>query len=288
MSYQTLISVDELRLLLGENERPVAILDASHDLFDPDFGRRAFEDGHLPGAQFVSLEHDMGGERTGLNGRHPLPTREQVTAAMRRLGVSDEHQVVVYDQCEGSFASRVWWTLKWLGHHDVAVLDGGFKAWQGRGQPISQDITLAAPGNFSDRGQGMPTVSFEEILSDLETQQRLVMDARSEDRFRGENETLDPIGGHIPGAINRFYKHNLNPDGTFKTREQLLAEFQALIGQRRAEYVVMQCGSGVSACHNLLALNMIGLGVAPLYIGSWSEWCSRPGAPIATGAQSNQ
>lgn len=287
MSYQNLISVDELRLLMRQSERPLAILDASHDLFDPDFGRRTYDEGHLPGAQFVSLEHDMGGARTGSNGRHPLPTREDVVNAMQRLGLSDAHQVVVYDQCEGSFASRVWWTLRWLGHHDVAVLDGGLQAWRRSGESVTQQTTAAVPGHFTDRGQGMPTVNYEEVLENLKSQQRLVMDARAEDRFRGENETLDPIGGHIPGAINRFYKHNLKPDGTFKTHEQLLAEFQALIGQRRAEYVIMQCGSGVSACHNLLALDTIGLGVAPLYVGSWSEWCSRPNAPIATGSDTN-
>lgn len=284
MSYQTLISVAELGLLLRDNPHNLVLLDASHDLFDPNLGRRQYEAGHLPGARFVSLDSDVGGKKTGRNGRHPLPERQDVVAAMQRLGVSDGDQVVVYDQCESVHASRVWWTLNWLGHRNVAVLNGGLKAWKDSGGALESGVSpTVTAGNFSDRGEGMTVVSYEDVLDNVSSQDRLVMDARSEDRFAGQNETLDPVGGHIPGAINRFYKHNLNADGTFKTPEQLTVEFQAQIGDRRAEYLIMQCGSGVSACHNLLALHMIGLGTAPLYVGSWSEWCSREGAPIATG-----
>lgn len=284
MTYQTLIGVDELRMLMRDEPNNLVLLDASHDLFDPHLGRQTYEAGHLPGAKFVSMDADMGGKKTGHNGRHPLPERQDVVAAMQRLGVDDEHQVLVYDQCEGMYATRVWWTLNWLGHRNVAVLDGGLKAWRSAGGELESGVSGASvQGNFSDRGLGMQAVSYEDVLANVTSQARLVMDARAEDRFAGQNETLDPIGGHIPGAINRFYKHNLNADGTFKTPEQLTVEFQAQIGDRRAEYLIMQCGSGVSACHNLFALHMIGLGTAPLYVGSWSEWCSREGAPIATG-----
>lgn len=283
MNYQTLISADELRIFLRDSPANLVVLDASHDLFDADLGHRTYAAGHIPSARFVSLEHDMGGKKTGLNGRHPLPARADAVASMVRCAVNDDTQVVVYDQCEGMYAARVWWTLKWLGHDNVAVLDGGMKAWQASGNDITTDVPAARAGHFTDRGQGMVALSYEDVLSNLSTQAYLVMDARAEDRFRGENETLDPVGGHIPGAINRFYKHNLNPDGTFKTPEQLCIEFQSIIGQRRAEFVIMQCGSGISACHNLLALHAIGLGLAPLYVGSWSEWCSRPDAPVATG-----
>lgn len=285
MTYQTLISVDELRMLMRDHPSTLVLLDASHDLFDPSLGQQSYETGHLPGARFVSMDRDMGGKKTGLNGRHPLPERSDVVAAMRRLGVSDDDQVVVYDQCEGMYAARVWWTLNWLGHGNVAVLDGGLKAWQASGGVIESGVADdAVAGDFSDRGQRVTVVTYEDVLKNVSTRERLVMDARAADRFAGQNETLDPVGGHIPGAINRFYKHNLNADGTFKTVEQLTVEFQAQIGDRRAEYLIMQCGSGVSACHNLLALNMIGFGTAPLYVGSWSEWCSREGAPIATGS----
>ena len=284
MTYQTLISAQELQMLIHAAESNLVVLDASHDLFDPTLGRRTHETGHLPNARFVSLDSDMGGPKTGTNGRHPLPTRDQVVAVMRELGVNDDTQVVVYDQCEGMYASRVWWTLNWLGHRDVAVLDGGLQAWQRVGGEVQTTLARSAPlGNFSDRGVGMSVVAYEDVLDNVKTAERLVIDARAEDRFAGQNETLDPVGGHIPGAINHFYKQNLNSDGTFKTAEQITAQFQSLIGQRRAEYLIMQCGSGVSACHNLLALQWVGLGTAPLYVGSWSEWCSREGAPIATG-----
>jgi len=282
MTYQTLISAQELQLLM-RNANNLVVLDASHDLFDPTLGRKNYETAHLPSARFVSLDTDMGGKKTGNNGRHPLPTREQVVAVMHELGVNDDTQVVVYDQCEGMHASRVWWTLNWMGHRDVAVLDGGLQAWQRLDGEVQTTMPQpAAAGNFSDRGVGMPVVTYEDVLNNVQTAERLVMDARAADRFAGQNETLDPVGGHIPGAINHFYKQNLNSDGTFKTAEQMTAQFQSLIGQRRAEYLIMQCGSGVSACHNLLALQTVGLGTAPLYVGSWSEWCSREGAPIAT------
>lgn len=284
MNYQTLISVSQLRMLMRDAPGSLVVLDASHDLFDATLGRRTYEAGHLPGARFVSMDVDMGGKKSGTNGRHPLPERADVVASMRRLGVSDDQQVVVYDQCEGMYATRVWWTLNWLGHRNVAVLDGGLKAWQAAGGELETgEPVVVSEGDFSDRGEGMKAVSYEEVLANVQSQARLVVDARAADRFTGQNETLDPIGGHIPGAINRFYKNNLNADGTFKTPEQLTVEFQSQIGDRRAEYLIMQCGSGVSACHNLFALHMIGLGTAPLYVGSWSEWCSRDGAPIATG-----
>lgn len=283
MAFQLLISVPELVALLASGKKPL-LLDCSHDLFDAQAGQRAYAAGHLPEAHFVSMEHDVGGVKNGSNGRHPLPAREDVVRRLRELGAQDETQVVVYDSSQGTHAARVWWTLRWLGHHAVAVLDGGIQAWQAAGQPIVQAVPpLPGTGRFSDRGVGMPVVSFEQVLANLETRTHLVVDARSEDRFRGENETLDPVGGHIPGAISRFYRHNLNADGTFKSTDALRAEFARAIGTRSASDLIMQCGSGVSACHNLLALLLADMGTAPLYVGSWSEWCSRPNAPIATG-----
>jgi thiosulfate/3-mercaptopyruvate sulfurtransferase len=287
MAYQTLISVDQLLELLKQQPNRVLLLDCSHDLFDAQAGRRAYDAAHLPGAYFISMNQDVGGRTTGQNGRHPLPTRDDVVTLMRRLGAHDDTQIVVYDSSQGTHASRAWWTVRWLGHPSVAVLDGGIQAWQAAGQPIIQAVPVhSAAGTFTDRGASMPVVSFEGVLKNLTTNTHLVVDARSEDRFRGENETLDPVGGHIPGAINRFYRHNLNANGTFKSPDVLRQEMQAQIGERRAEDLIMQCGSGVSACHNLLALELAGLGISPLYIGSWSEWCSRPEAPIATGQAS--
>ena len=165
MSYQTLISVAELRILLRDTPSNIVLLDASHDLFDPNLGRKQYETAHLPGAQFVSMENDVGGKKTGLNGRHPLPERTDVVAAMQRLGISDDQQVVVYDQGESVHASRVWWTLHWLGHRNVAVLDGGLKAWQATGgETEAGAVAKPRAGNFSDRGQGMPVVTYEDVL----------------------------------------------------------------------------------------------------------------------------
>lgn len=284
MPYTSLISVTDLAQLLANPAQPVVLLDASHDLFDAQAGRRAYDAAHLPGAYFISMDQEVGGVKTGQNGRHPLPERHVFVDVMRRFGIDDSTQVIVYDNSQGTHASRVWWTLRWLGHKAVAVLDGGIQAWQAAGHPVTADVpSLPLAGNFSDRGEAMVAVSYEEVLANLADQKRLVMDARAADRFRGENETLDPVGGHIPGAINRFYRLNLTEDGTFKSPDLLKAEFKAAIGERSAQDLIMQCGSGVSACHNLLALEWIGMGTAPLYVGSWSEWCSRDGAPIATG-----
>jgi thiosulfate/3-mercaptopyruvate sulfurtransferase len=285
MSFQHLISVSMLLSLQQNDPARVVVLDSSHDLFDPQAGARAYAANHLPGAHFVSMDKEMGGVKDGRNGRHPLPKRQDALAVFRGLGINDDTQVVVYDNSQGTHASRVWWTLRWLGHRDVAVLDGGIQAWQAAGQAVTDERPAApVPGTLTDRPTTVKVVSFEEVLANVHSQEHLVVDARAEDRFRGENETLDPVGGHIPGAVSHFYRRNLNADGTFKTPDEIKQGFAAVIGSRPAEALIMQCGSGVSACHNLLALELAGLGTAPLYVGSWSEWCARENAPIATGA----
>jgi len=284
MAYQHLITTRQLLSLQRSDPDNLIVLDSSHDLFDPQLGLQTYASAHLPGAYFVSMENDMGGVKTGKNGRHPLPQREQVIAALRRLGIDDKTQVVVYDNSQGTYASRVWWTVRWLGHADVAVLDGGRQAWEAERQPVTNEVPSApTPGTITDRTPLVDVVTFEQMLANVEQPERLVVDARAEDRFRGENETLDPVGGHIPGAVNYFYRRNLNEDGTFKSPESLKQGFQAALGERPADTLIMQCGSGVSACHNLLALEWAGLGTAPLYVGSWSEWCAHEEAPIATG-----
>lgn len=284
MTYRTLITTKQLLSLQRTDPDRLVILDSSHDLFDPQAGAQAYASAHLIDAYFVSMEKDMGGIKTGLNGRHPLPARAQALAAMRRFGISDDTQVVIYDSSQGTHASRVWWTLRWLGHADVAVLDGGLQTWMAEGQPVTNEVPAPpTPGTISDRPSLVEVVTFEQVLENIQKPERLVVDARSEDRFRGENETLDPVGGHIPGAVNYFYRRNLKEDGTFKSPEDLKLSLQKVTGDRAAESLIMQCGSGVSACHNLLALELAGMGTAPLYVGSWSEWCARDNAPIATG-----
>jgi thiosulfate/3-mercaptopyruvate sulfurtransferase len=283
MTASPLISADELHALL-RSAAPPAVLDCSFDLIDPGAGRRAFEAGHVPGARYAHLDEHLSGPKTGRNGRHPLPEREVFVQRLRDVGVDDDTLVVACDGAGGMMAARLWWMLRWVGHGRAALLDGGLGAWKARGHPLEAGPAGPfAPGRCTLRPPLVATADREGLLANLQTPTRLVIDARAPDRFRGENETLDPIGGRIPGAVNRFFKDNLQPDGRFKPAAQLRAEFEALTGGRDPSSLVMQCGSGVTACHNLLALELAGLGGAALYAGSWSEWSAWPGAPVATG-----
>lgn len=285
MIYQTLIQADELaRALDGAAGGALLVLDCSFELTDPLAGRRAYDAGHLPGARYVHLEETLSAAKTGRNGRHPLPSREAVVQALAALGAHDDTQVVAYDNAGGMYAARLWWMLRWVGHGAVAVLDGGLAAWQAQGGRLSSEAPApAGAGRFSLRQALTRTVDYATLCANLEHGERLVIDARAPDRFRGENETLDPVGGHIPGACNRLFRDNLDGAGRFKPAAQLRGEFLALTGGRAPQALVSQCGSGVTACHNLLALELAGLGGAALYPGSWSEWCAQPGARIATG-----
>ncbi|MGB3070652.1 MAG: sulfurtransferase [Ottowia sp.] len=284
MTYDTLISVDQL-ITKRDGGTPTVVLDCSFELTDLAAGRKAYEAGHIPGAFYVDLEHTMSAAKTGKNGRHPLPTQENFVQAMAELGLNNDSQVVIYDNAGGMYAARLWWMLRWVGHSAAAVLDGGLAAWKAAGQPLDTIAPApAAKGNFSLRPTLVSTVDYESVKANIGSQHKQVLDARAPDRFRGENETLDPIGGHIPGAKNRLFRDNLAADGRFKPAAQLRQEFDALTGGRPAGEVINQCGSGVTACHNLLAMEVAGLKGAALYPGSWSEWSAQPGAPIATGA----
>ena len=280
----TLISATDLVSHLGDPRW--VILDCRHDLANPDAGITAYAAGHLPGARFASIDRDLSDKTAAANGnfrgRHPLPERAAFIATLRTWGIDDATQVVAYDAQGGMFAARLWWMLRWVGHAAVAVLDGGLPAWVTAGQALSTAPgTIAHPGNISAQPSLVTTVSAADILATLDSAKRTVVDARAADRFRGENETLDPVGGHIPGARNRFFKDNLDPDGRFKSAEALRAGFAGVIAEPMN--AVMQCGSGVTACHNLLALEIAGLPGAALYPGSWSEWCADGTRPVARG-----
>lgn len=280
MQYTTLISAADL----AQQRQPNwVVLDCRHDLADPQSGRAAYDAGHIPGALSASLDHDLSDHARAADGsfrgRHPLPAIDAFIASLRRWGVNDDSQVVAYDAQGGMFAARLWWMLRWAGHPAVAVLDGGLPAWTALGLPLTTDVPSPAPGTLQQRPSLVRTVGAGDILAQPQLK---VLDARAPDRFRGENETLDPVGGHIPGAANRFFKDNLLPDGRFKPAAQLRSELGALVADPSS--AVMQCGSGVTACHNLLALEVAGLPGAALYPGSWSEWCSDPARPVATGA----
>jgi thiosulfate/3-mercaptopyruvate sulfurtransferase len=283
MPYTTLISAQQLAQHIEDPNW--VVLDCRHDLLNPDFGRTVFAAGHLPHAQLADLDVDLSDKSPGPNGefrgRHPLPERNAFVETLRRWGVNHSSQVVAYDAHGGMFAARLWWMLRWAGHQAVAVLDGGLPAWQALGLPLSTEVDTKARGNVSPGTPLASTVPVEEVVANLATQQRLVVDARANDRFRGENETIDPVGGHIPGAKNRFFKNNLDADGKFKPAEELRAEWSAIVSDPRS--TIMQCGSGATACHNLLALEIAGMPGAVLYPGSWSEWCADPARPVATG-----
>ena len=280
--WTTLVTVSELSERLQRDPASLAVLDVRFDLRDPQAGRRAHEAGHLPGARFIDLEADLSAPRTGRNGRHPLPDAAAFAERLRTLGVNASSQVVLYDASGGMFAARAWWMLQWVGHAAVAVLDGGLPAWQAQGLPLETGAPLAAvAGDFQVRPALVDRLDYTGLRVSLGQADQVVIDARSADRFRGENETLDPVGGHIPGALNRCFQDNLQ-DGRFKPPALLRAEWLALLGAHSPQQVIHQCGSGVTACHNLLALAHAGLPGGRLYPGSWSEWCAQPDALVAT------
>ncbi|QOL50079.1 sulfurtransferase [Massilia litorea] len=282
--YTTLISAADLAAHIDDPDW--VVVDCRHDLADLAFGRAAYAAGHLPHALFADMETELSGEKRGedgaFRGRHPLPSKDALVDTLRRWGVNDSTQVVAYDAHGGMYAARLWWLLRWIGHEASAVLDGGLPAWQALGQPLSADPPEPRrSGSIALHAPFVPTVTVAEVLENIETEKRTVVDARAADRFRGENETIDPVGGHIPGAKNRFFKDNLHNDGRFKAPEQLREEFSGVIDD--PEKAIMQCGSGVTACHNLLALEVAGMPGAALYPGSWSEWSSDPARPVAKG-----
>jgi len=269
---------------MGSDSDRVLLLDCSHDLAEPTAGRLAYAKAHIPSAHFVSLDDTLSGDANGKNGRHPLPDRAKLVQAMRLLGADDDTQIVAYDYAGGMYAPRLWWLMRWLGHGSVAVLDGGLQSWQAAGLPCTDQIPAAPQkGSFSTKPPLVATVNYADVKANLGTRRHLVIDARGADRFRGENEVFDPIGGHIPGAINHSFKQNVDDQGLFKPAQALRSNFDTLLGGRSGADVIMQCGSGVSACHNLLAFEVAGISGALLYPGSWSEWCAQDGAEIATG-----
>lgn len=279
--WQTLVEAPALATRLGAPS--LVVFDCRHDLAKPEYGRAAYAAGRIPYARFLHLDEDLSSAKTGHNGRHPLPDADTFVALMRRHGVSDSTQVVAYDDAGGMYAARLWWMLRWIGHDAVAVLNGGFAAWRNAALPLSTDPLLPTPEGRLTRRAGAGTVDASALVATLGAADLQIVDARAPDRFRGENETLDPVGGHIPGAVNRFFRDNLAADGRFKPAEQLAGEWRAVIGALNPEQIVCQCGSGVTACHNLLALEVAGLRGARLYPGSWSEWCADPARPVAQG-----
>ncbi len=280
--HRTLVSADDLRRV---DAAALRLVDCSFDLADVDAGERLWRAGHPPGSVYLHLDRDLCGAKTGRNGRHPLPARAVFVETLGRCGIGPATQVVAFDRQGGMVAARLWWMLRWMGHEAVAVLDGGIDAWVAAGGAMTADLaaTPVPAGPYPEHPAAMPTIDADGVADGLG---RLVLlDARAAERFRGEVEPLDAAAGHIPGARNRFFKDNLRPDGRFKPADALRREFDALLGSRGADAIVHQCGSGVSACHNVLAMAHAGLDGGRLYPGSWSEWSADPARPVAVSAR---
>jgi thiosulfate/3-mercaptopyruvate sulfurtransferase len=281
MLFETLIDVDSLEELLG-NPR-LALIDCRFDLLNPDAGRNAYLEAHIPGARYADLNRDLSAPVGAHTGRHPLPLPHTFAVRMAELGIDKHTQVIAYDDVNGSFAARLWWMLRWLGHGAVAVLDGGFKAWTAGGGELQSGDSVGqthveALAPHPNANAVITTADLEQALRNPAT---LLIDARGAERYAGKTEPIDTVAGHIPSAVNHPFTANLGPDGRFLPAAELNRRWQQLLAGKRPEHVIAMCGSGVTACHNLLSLEIAGLPGAKLYAGSWSEWIRDPHRPIA-------
>ena len=281
MRWRTLVAAEELAAQIDSND--IAIVDCRFDLRDPAAGERAYLAGHIPRAVYASLDRDLADLSRHGRGRHPLPEADAFCAALGRWGITAQHRVVAYDGRDGAHAARLWWMLHLLGHDSVAVLDGGFERWTSLGLPVDRLIPRPRPAVYKARFNARAIASTAVVAARMASGNGLLVDARAAERFRGEVEPIDRVAGHIPGALNRPFTQNLREDGRFRPAEELAGEFRSLLDATPPEDTVLMCGSGVTACHNLLAMEHAGLLGARVYPGSWSEWISDPARPVARG-----
>lgn len=282
--YTTLIEPLELDALI-RSSRDVAIIDCRHDLARPQWGAEAYAEGHIPGAQFAHLDRELSDPVTPASGRHPLPAPDRLAATLGRWGIDRETQVVAYDQANGALAARLWWLLRFHGHARVAVLNGGLAAWRSAGLPVTRTTTTRPARRFAAEPRlgwvaATPELA-ESVARGLDHGGTVLVDARAADRFAGRNETLDPVAGHVPGARNHPFTRNLDAEGRFLAPDELSRRWRETLAGSPPERVVAMCGSGVTACHDLLAMEIAGLPGARLYAGSWSEWIRDPARPVA-------
>jgi thiosulfate/3-mercaptopyruvate sulfurtransferase len=278
MAFRTLISTAALAPRLADPH--VVVVDCRYKLDDEAWGAAQYRSGHIPGAAYAHLARDLAGRKTGSNGRHPLPAPDALVRLFSGLGIADGMQVVAYDQDTGMYASRLWWLLRWLGHDAAAVLDGGFAKWIAEKRPTATGDETRAPRDFSGSPRPDMTMDADAVGAAATAPDWRVVDARAPERYRGDIEPIDKVAGHIPGAVNHFYMQNLDDRGIFRSPEELRRQMHPAIGDTPADHIVSYCGSGVTACHNLLALEHAGIHGAKLYPGSWSEWSSDPKRPI--------
>lgn len=278
MRFTTLIDTATLEQHLVDPA--FAIVDCRFDLRDPMWGERSYEEAHVPGAVYVSLDRDLSGVKNGLNGRHPLPDPDSLATVFSRLGIDGATQVIAYDQDDAIYASRLWWLMRWLGHEQVAVLDGGFRKWTGEQRAVQRRDEHRPARTFAAAVQPGRVVDVAVVERAMASGDALLVDARAPERYRGETETLDRVAGHIPGAVNHYFKWNLTEEGTFRSPAAIRDRVRESIGPVSPDRMICYCGSGVTACHNLLALAHAGLDGGRLYVGSWSEWSSDPARRI--------
>ena len=281
MAFSTLISTAALGMHL--DDPAFAIVDCRYKLDDESWGERDYTKLHIPGAVYAHLGHDLAGPKTGTNGRHPFPDPKTLADTFGRFGITSGMQVVAYDQDNGMYASRLWWMLRWLGHDAAAVLDGGFKKWMAEGRPTATGAEPRERKAFVGTPRAEMAVDAQQVASLVRHADWRLVDARAPERFRGETEPIDKTPGHIPGAANHFFQTNLDDDGTFRTPEDLREDWRDTLGTVAPDHIVCYCGSGVTACHNLLALVHAGIKGARLYPGSWSEWSADPSRPVEIG-----
>jgi len=277
--YRTLIDCHTLALHIHDPQW--VVVDCRFSLSDPDIGRLAYEAGHIDGARYAHLNDDLSSPVTPQSGRHPLPDMHGLAAKLSEWGIDSAKQVIAYDDSFGAMAARLWWLLRWLGHDAVALLDGGLPRWKREGRPVTTNIPVVTPVTFVPQVRDNMWVDADSVARAVKHDDWLVMDARAEERFNGEIEMLDPVAGHIPGAINLPFEDNLHVSGRFSTAQELRELYAGLIENVRPEQVIQMCGSGVTACHNILAMEHAGLAGAKLYAGSWSEWIRDPARPVA-------
>jgi thiosulfate/3-mercaptopyruvate sulfurtransferase len=281
MNYTTLISAEQLQAHLSNPDW--VIVDCRFSLANTQAGYKAYQAGHIPNARYAHLDHDLSSQITAHTGRHPLPDVRVLVKKLGDWGISTHTQVVVYDDASGAFAGRLWWLLRWLGHDKVAVLDGGSRYWQKQGLPFTTVLPKIKPTTFRAYLDTSAWLDAGAVENGLATQTVCLIDARTPERFRGEQEPIDPVAGHIPGALNHAFQLNLAKDGRFLPAAVLRQQFSELMGEFTPEDVVHQCGSGVTACHNLLAMEHAGMVGSRLYAGSWSEWIRDRNRGVARG-----
>jgi thiosulfate/3-mercaptopyruvate sulfurtransferase len=280
------VIVSKKWLLARMYEPDVVILDCRFDMMNPEQGRQAYAESHIPGAVFLDLERDLSATADMHGGRHPLPDPEVLATRLSKAGVSNSSRVIAYDDQGGMVAARLWWLMRWLGHESVSVLDEGFSSWRNGGYPITADTRVVVPGGFVANVQSSMVANMHDVRKALDNGRVLLVDSREEMRYAGEHEPIDKKAGHIPGAINRFWKQLFHSGGSWKPEKELRQQLEPVVeALDQDKEVIVYCGSGVSATPNVLALHLLGYSKAKLYAGSWSDWISYEENPVATGKE---